>query len=62
MKTLIALIGTYITIRNLPFIVGFLTFVIAYNAALIHRDRQLFNAYDHVCAQQQSHPHCRYAK
>lgn len=37
--------------------------VIAYNGMLIKRDKQLFNAYDRVCAElPKPHPDCRYSK
>ena len=37
--------------------------IIAYNGILIKRDKQLFNAYDPVCAElPKPHPDCRYSK
>lgn len=37
--------------------------IIMYNGVLAKRDRELFKAYDKVCAElPQPHPDCRYAK
>mgnify|MGYP001555988456 CR=1 FL=1 len=37
--------------------------IIAYNGVLIRRDKEMFEAYDKICAElPQSHPDCRYAK
>ena len=36
--------------------------IIMYNGMLIQRDKQMFKAYDKVCAElPQPHPDCRYA-
>jgi hypothetical protein len=43
----------------------FLAFIaiLMWNSMLIKRDRELFKAYDKVCAElPQPHPNCRYAK
>jgi hypothetical protein len=48
---------------KLPYIALAVVAVIAYNGILIKRDKQLFEAYDKVCAElPQPHPDCRYAK
>lgn len=37
--------------------------IIMYNGVLIRRDKNMFEAYDRVCATlPQPHPDCRYAK
>jgi len=37
--------------------------ILLFNLAIIQRDKQLFEAYDKVCAElPQPHPNCRYAK
>lgn len=37
--------------------------IIMYNGMLIQRDKQLFKAYDRVCAElPKPHPDCRYSK
>jgi hypothetical protein len=37
--------------------------ILIWNSFLIRRDKELFNAYDKVCAElSQSHPNCRYSK
>jgi hypothetical protein len=37
--------------------------LLMFNVMLINRDKQLFEAYDKVCAElPQPHPNCRYAK
>ena len=37
--------------------------ILLFNLAVIQRDKQLFEAYDKVCAElPQPHPNCRYAK
>ena len=43
----------------------FLAFIaiLLYNGVLANRDKELFKAYDKVCAElPQPHPDCRYAK
>jgi hypothetical protein len=53
---------------NLPakYIFAFTTLIslfFGYNAWLIQRDFEMFNAYDKVCAElPKPHPDCRYAK
>lgn len=51
---------------NLKYIITFSLLIVAMGAwqvFLIQRDKQLFEAYDKVCAElPQSHPNCRYAK
>jgi hypothetical protein len=37
--------------------------IIMYNGVLAKRDRELFKAYDKVCAElSQHHPNCKYSK
>jgi hypothetical protein len=36
--------------------------ILMYNGMLIQRDKQLFDAYDKVCAAQPPNPNCIYAK
>lgn len=37
--------------------------ILLFNLSIIQRDKQLFEAYDKVCAElPQPHPNCRYAK
>jgi hypothetical protein len=49
--------------KYLIIITAGLAFIIGFNVFLLMRDRNMFKAYDRVCAEySQSHSHCRYAK
>ena len=36
--------------------------IIGWNVFLIHRDAELFSAYDKACAEHRSNPNCIYSK